>query len=108
MESLVNNGSSPPPTIQFPVSRFINPADHRHRRHEHGQEDPVDKRKVMDEMDFFADKSKDENAGRKDLHAPTELDFSINVSCVCFHPISTVLCCVMRETCDHYSSVCLA
>ncbi|XP_031092622.1 probable WRKY transcription factor 31 [Ipomoea triloba] len=78
MESLVNNGSSPPPTIQFPVSRFINPADHRHRRHEHGQEDPVDKRKVMDEMDFFADKSKDENAGRKDLHAPTELDFSIN------------------------------
>nr|GMD38490.1 probable WRKY transcription factor 31 [Ipomoea batatas] len=78
MESLVNNGSSPPPTIQFPVSRFINPADHRHRRHEHGLEDPVDKRKVMDEMDFFADKSKDENAGRKDLHAPTELDFSIN------------------------------
>ncbi|XP_019158774.1 PREDICTED: probable WRKY transcription factor 31 [Ipomoea nil] len=81
MESMVNNGS-PPPTIQFPVSRLINTADHRHHHchHEHDQEDPVDnKRKVLDEMDFFADKTKDEDAGiRKDLHAPTDLDFSIN------------------------------
>lgn len=74
----MNNGS-PPPTIQFPVSRLINSADHRLEHDD--QEDPLDSnRKVLDEMDFFADKTKDEDAGGKDSRAPTELDFSINVS----------------------------
>ncbi|KAA8526523.1 hypothetical protein F0562_008274 [Nyssa sinensis] len=80
METTVNR--SPIPTIQFPVNLNFT----------HDEDSPVpsdDKRTVIDEMDFFADKKHDDStaaaaaaaatyAGKKDLNAATELDFNVN------------------------------
>ncbi|CAK9157977.1 unnamed protein product [Ilex paraguariensis] len=80
MEGSVNDRqSSPPPTIQFPVNLNCT----------HDQEGPVhsdDKRKVIDEMDFFAKNENDDrpktetnDEDRKDLMSgPTGLDFNVN------------------------------
>lgn len=77
---------SPPPTIQFPVS--LGRASHDH-------DDQADngngKRKVIDEMDFFADKKEsggahdDAGEGNRIVHLrghDSVLDFKVNV---CFN-----------------------
>ncbi|CAH9135780.1 unnamed protein product [Cuscuta epithymum] len=74
MESLVNE-KSPPPTIQFPVSHLISSAERRRQDDEEW--------KGLDEMDFFADHTKDNNVvisdSKEGLHRQEpDLDFSIN------------------------------
>ncbi|KAF2284922.1 hypothetical protein GH714_032562 [Hevea brasiliensis] len=76
---------SPPPTIQFPVN--LNSTTHDHEDDDDDVSLPSDdnKRKVIDEMDFFAEKEHDEvkpsnnlTHGFKELKSPTRLEFDVN------------------------------
>jgi hypothetical protein len=70
---------SPPTTIQFPLN--LNCSHH----HQDSPPPSDDKRMVIDEMDFFAEKTHDNNdavstdAGKNDFHGPTSLEFNVNV-----------------------------
>ncbi|KAJ9170055.1 hypothetical protein P3X46_018191 [Hevea brasiliensis] len=72
---------SPPPTIQFPVN--LNSINHDHDDDDDHTSLPSDdhnKRTVIDEMDFFAEKEHDSTPSRgfKDPKSPTRLEFDVN------------------------------
>ncbi|KAF2292231.1 hypothetical protein GH714_017801 [Hevea brasiliensis] len=73
---------SPPPTIQFPVN--LNSINHDHDDDDDHTSLPSDdhnKRTVIDEMDFFAEKEHDSTPSRgfKDPKSPTRLEFDVNL-----------------------------
>lgn len=85
----------PPPTLQFSVNLNCTHEDvdnhhHHHHHHQHSPEPPSnEKRKVIDERDFFADNKshvdQDKSASadpadKMDLHGPTDMEFNVNVS----------------------------
>ncbi|VVA17585.1 PREDICTED: probable WRKY mRNAion factor [Prunus dulcis] len=84
----------PPPTLQFSVNLNCTHEDvdnhhhHHHHHHQHSPEPPSnEKRKVIDERDFFADNKshvgQDKSASadpadKMDLHGPTDMEFNVN------------------------------
>jgi hypothetical protein len=76
MDATLNRSPPSSSTIQFPLNLNCS--------HHHEDSPPLsdDKRMVIDEMDFFAEKSHDNEAfstDKKDLDCPTSLEFNVNV-----------------------------
>ncbi|XP_062152757.1 probable WRKY transcription factor 31 [Alnus glutinosa] len=75
MDATLNRSPPSSSTIQFPLNLNCS--------HHHEDSPPLsdDKRMVIDEMDFFAEKSHDNEAfstDKKDLDCPTSLEFNVN------------------------------
>ncbi|KAL0405398.1 UNVERIFIED_CONTAM: putative WRKY transcription factor 31 [Sesamum latifolium] len=76
-----SSGRSPPTCIQFPVN--LNCTTHDHADHDHHHNLMDDRRKIIDEMDFFADKKLEarrcEPTSDDGADGPSSfLDFNVN------------------------------